>query len=113
MFVSSLQTIVVVPVHFELTIGILMVVLIRVPPERQHRVTNLGDYIVAAHQCGLVVAGFLFLIQGIGQTVTRGIREKELALNAGLHAVTFLGQQANLALQRDAGRGCYRFAVHP
>jgi hypothetical protein len=46
-----------VPVHLELAVGVLVVVLVRAPAEFQHVVADLGDHVVAAHQCLLVVAG--------------------------------------------------------
>ena len=51
------QRVVVVPVHLELAVGVLMVVLVGLPAELQHGVADLGDDVVAAHQRLLVVAG--------------------------------------------------------
>ena len=51
------QRVVEVPVHLELAVGVLVVVLVRAPAELQHVVADLGDDVVAAHQRLLVVAG--------------------------------------------------------
>ena len=51
------HAVVVVPVHLELAVGVLVVVLVGPPPEREHRVADLGDDVVAAHERRLVVAG--------------------------------------------------------
>jgi hypothetical protein len=50
MFVGGLQRVVIFPVHLELAVRILMVVLVGLPAERQHVIANLGDHVVAAHQ---------------------------------------------------------------
>ena len=47
--VGGLQSRVVFPVHLELTVRILMVVLIRPPAERDHAVADLRDGRVTAH----------------------------------------------------------------
>ena len=45
-----------VPVHLELAVGVLVVVLVRAPAQLQHVVADLADDVVAAHQGLLVVA---------------------------------------------------------
>ena len=44
------------PVHLELAVGVLVVVLVRPPAQRLHRIADRRDHVVAAHQRGLVVA---------------------------------------------------------
>jgi hypothetical protein len=53
------QRVVVIPVHFELAVGVFMVVLVRAPAEFQHGVADLADHRVASHQGLLVVAGLV------------------------------------------------------
>jgi hypothetical protein len=45
------------PVHFELAIRVLVVVLIRFPTELEHVIADLCDDVIAAHQGLLIVAG--------------------------------------------------------
>ena len=44
------QRVVIVPVHFELSVGVLVVVLIGPPAECLHTVADLRHHLVAAHQ---------------------------------------------------------------
>ncbi len=74
------------PVHLELAVRVLMVVLVGLPAQRQHVVADLGDHVVAAHDRLLVVAGFR---RGIGRIRDRravGRDQEELGLDAGLDA---------------------------
>ena len=52
------QRVVEVPVHFKLTVRIFVIVLVRVPTELNHGVTDLTDDVVSPHQSRLVVTGF-------------------------------------------------------
>ena len=54
---AVVSAVVELPVHLELAVGVLVVVLVGLPAEREHAVADLGDHIVAAHQGLLVVAG--------------------------------------------------------
>jgi hypothetical protein len=58
MAVGGLQRCVVLPVHLELAVRILVVVLIGLPTERLHGIADLHDHVVATHQRLLVIAGF-------------------------------------------------------
>ena len=107
------QAIVVLPVHFELAVRVLVVVLVGLPAELDHRVADLADDVEAAHQRGLVVAGLLLHVPGIGDRHFV-LREQEiLALDAGLHPVSGGVRALDLALQHHPGRGFDRGAVHP
>ena len=57
MAVGGDQRVVIFPVHLELAVGVLMVVLIGLPAQRQHGVADFRDHVIAAHQRRLVVAG--------------------------------------------------------
>ncbi len=48
--IRSDQCIIIVPVHFELAVRILMIVLICAPSERKHRVADLLNDGIATHQ---------------------------------------------------------------
>ena len=74
------ERVVVLPVHLELAVRVLMVVLIGLPAERQHVVADLGDDVVAAHQGLLIVAGLLGDVGGIGDLDAVRRDEEELAL---------------------------------
>ena len=65
------ERVVEVPVHLELAVGVLVVVLVRAPAELQHVVADFGDDVVAAHQRLLVVAGLdgVILVVGDGGAV--------------------------------------------
>ena len=53
---------VVLPVHLELAVRVLVVVLVGLPAQRLHGVADLGDHVVAPHQGGLIVAGLLLAV---------------------------------------------------
>ena len=61
------QGVVVGPVHLELAVGVLVVVLVGAPAQRQHGVADLGDDLIAPHQRRLVVAGLLLRVARVGQ----------------------------------------------
>ena len=60
------ESIVISPVHFKLSVGIFMVILIRLPTKTNHGIADFTNYIVATHQGLLIVAGFSRIIPGIG-----------------------------------------------
>ena len=107
------QAVAVVPVHLELAIGVLVVVLIRPPAERLHVIADLGDHIVAPHQGGLIVAGFRLGIALIRDCAAVGIDQKELVLRTGHHAVAGLLGLLDLPFEHNTRRGLHRLAVHP
>ena len=65
--VGGLEAIVVIPVHFELAVAVLVIVLIRVPAEPDHGVANLGDDIEMPGQGRLVVAGLGLGVRGASE----------------------------------------------
>ena len=69
-----IERVVEVPVHLELAVGVLVVVLVRAPAELQHVVADLADDVVAAHQRLLVVAGLGRVILGVGDRRAVGVR---------------------------------------
>ena len=78
---------VVFPVHLELTVGILMIVLIRLPAERDHAVADFGDDVVAPHQRLLVVAGLGLDVGGVGNRLAVRLDQKIFAFDAGFQLV--------------------------
>ena len=56
---------VVIPIHLELAVRVLVIVLIGPPPQPLHGVADLGDHVVAPHQRVLVVAGLQLAIGGV------------------------------------------------
>ena len=102
-----------VPVHLELAIRVLVIVLIRAPAKRQHAVADLGDHVVAAHQCLLVVAGLRLMIGVIRDRLAVRRDQEEFALDASLHLIAAVGRALHLAFQNDAWRLVDLLAVHP
>src|SRR6266700_2231188 len=66
MAVGGLERRIVLPVHLELAVRILVVVLVGLPAQRLHGVTDFRDHVVAAHQRLLVVARLALAVGGIG-----------------------------------------------
>ena len=85
--VGGLQGVVILPVHLELAVGVLMIVLIGAPAEIEHGIADLGDDVVAAHQRLLVVAGLRLVIARVGDGAAVGRDQEELAFDAGLQLV--------------------------
>ncbi|MPM07839.1 hypothetical protein SDC9_54148 [bioreactor metagenome] len=95
---------VVFPVHLELAVRILVVVLIGLPAELEHVIADLGDHVIAAHHRLLVVAG---LRRGVGRVRDRqpvGAEQEELGLDAGLHLEPHFGGLGNEAGKHVARR---------
>jgi hypothetical protein len=70
------------PVHFKLTVGIFMIVLVGSPAQRQHPVTDFCNYVKAAHEGLLVVAGLTGCIAGVRELSSVGTQQKKLTLYA-------------------------------
>ena len=85
--VRRLQRGIVFPVHFELAVGILVIVLIRLPAERDHAVADFGDDFVAAHQRLLVVARLGLGIGAVGNRLAVRLDQKIFAFDAGLQLI--------------------------
>ncbi len=101
------------PVHLELAVGVLVVVLIGRPAELEHGVADRGDHLVAAHQGRLVVAGLVLGVARVGDRAAVGRDDEVFALDPGLHPPAVLGRGRDLALEDDAGRALDLLAVHP
>ena len=106
------ENIVIVPVHLELAVGVLMVVLVGAPAEREHGVADLGHDIVAAHQGLLVVAGFGVDIARVRNAGAIGVDQVVLGLDAGLHPEPLGGGPGDEVLQDDTRCLLDRPAVH-
>ncbi len=63
MTVGGYQAVVEIPIHFPLTVSVLVVVLIRAPTKLEHVIADFRDHVVTAHQRLLVVTG---LAGGVG-----------------------------------------------
>ena len=105
--------VVVVPVHLELAVGVLMVVLVGAPAETQHGVADFRHDIVTAHQGRLVVTGLGLDIERIGnRRAVRG-HDEILRLDAGFHPVALPAGLVEFALEQQPGRIRHGRAVHP
>ena len=110
--VGRLEGIVEGPVHFELTVGVLMVVLVGRPAEFQHGVADLADHVVTPHQGRLIVAGLGLDIRHITDCLAVRAHQKELALDAGLERVSGILGFFQHGLEDVARRLADQFAVH-
>ena len=87
MAIGGGQRVGVFPVHFELTVGILVIVLVRPPTERVHRLTDLTHHVVAAHQRRLVIAGLALGVAGVRDLGAVGCQQEILALHAAMQPI--------------------------
>ena len=101
------------PVHLELAVSVLVIVLIRLPAQRQHGVANLGDHLVAPHQGLLVVARLRLLVRDIGRRTAVGGDQEELAFDTGFQLIALRRRIGDHALEQVSRRMCHRLAVHP
>ncbi|VDC19000.1 hypothetical protein XINFAN_00047 [Pseudogemmobacter humi] len=85
-FVGGGQNVVVFPVHLELAVGVLMVVLIGLPAVHQHGVGDFLDQIVAPQDGVLIVAGLDRIVEFIGHAAPVGPQQEEFGLDPGLDA---------------------------
>ena len=69
MFIRGFQRVIEFPIHFELAIGVFMIVLIRAPAQRQHIIANFADHLIAAHHGLLIIAGFCGGIEWIADLI--------------------------------------------
>ncbi len=111
--VGGQQSVVIFPVHLELAVRVLVVVLIGLPAEFQHAVADLGDDVVAAHQGLLVVAGLVLGVGGVGDRLAVGRDQEVFAFDAALHAEALLVGLGDLALEERARAVGDDLAVHP
>ncbi len=110
--VGRAQAGVVLPVHLELAVGVLVVVLVGVPAERDHGIADFLDHLVAAHQRLLVVAGLGLRIGAVRDRRAVGRDQEILALDPRLHLVAVLGRGFHHPLQNLARVLRHRLAVH-
>ena len=68
-FIRGFQRVIEFPIHFELAIGVFMIVLIRAPAQRQHIIANFADHLIAAHHGLLIIAGFCGGIEWIADLI--------------------------------------------
>ncbi len=97
--VGGPQCTVVLPIHLELAVRILMIVLVRLPADGGHGVTNLGDNVVAAHQRLLIVTRLGLLVGGIGNGFAVRRDHEVLAFDAGLELIAFLRRRRDHTLE--------------
>ncbi len=111
--IGGQQSVVIFPVHLELAVRVLVVVLIGLPAEFQHAVADLGDDVVAPHQRLLVVAGLVLGVGGVGDGFAVWGDQEVFAFDAALHAEALLVGLGDLALQEGARAVGDDLAVHP
>ncbi len=112
MLVGRRQSIVELPVHLELAVGILVIVLVGLPAQLQHAVADFCDHVIAAHQRLLVVAGLVGGIEAVGDGIAVRGDQKELGFDAGLDAEACGGGLFRLPFQHHARRLLHRPAFH-
>ena len=100
------------PVHLELAVGVLVIVLVRRPAELEHGIADLADHVVAAHQRRLVVAGLRLGVRRIADRRAVGAHQEELAFDAGLHCKAGVCRLRHHLLENVAGRLLDQLAVH-
>ena len=100
------------PVHLELAVGVLVVVLVRRPAELEHGIANLADHVVAAHQCRLVVARLRLRVRRVADRRAVGAHQEKLAFDAGLQRIAGLRGLRRHLLQDVARRLLNQLAVH-
>ena len=99
------------PVQLELTIGILVISLIRAPAELLHAGEQFGDQRITAHQGQLVVAGLLLGVGRIGDGAAIPQQQEELRLHTAAQLIAQLGGPLLLAAQQTPRALLHRLAV--
>ena len=89
MFVCRPQDIIKFPVHFKLAIRVFVIILIWLPAQLKHVVTNLSNDIITAHHGLLIITWFFRCIEMIRYLITFGGQQKKFCLNAGFDMVAF------------------------
>ena len=112
MLVGGLERVVEIPIHFPLTVRVLVVVLVGTPTKFQHVIRNLADHIEATHERLLIVTRFRGGIVFVTDLVARRGQQKELRLDAGLDVHAHVSGLCNQLAQHVA-RGLFDiFAFH-
>ena len=78
------------PVHFELAVGVLVVVLIGPPAQFQHVIADFGDHVIAAHDGLLVIAGLFGAYRIHRKWSCRRRDQEKLGLDPGLDTQALL-----------------------
>ncbi len=113
MAIGGHQGTVIVPIHLELAIPVLMVVLIGLPAQALHGVAYFGDDVIAAHQRLRVVAGFFLGVGVVGDCFAVRGQQEELALDPGLELKAVVSGLLGQSFQ-DVARTMIQFlAVDP
>ena len=89
MSVRGYKSICIIPVHFKLTVSVLMVILIRSPSKGLHMVADLSNHVIAPHQGLLVVTGLGLQIGRVRYRGTFRVKDKVFTFNSTFHPVTF------------------------
>ena len=89
--ISCHEGVIVVPVDLELTVGVLVVSLVRAPAHRLHVRHQRRYELVAPHERLRVVARLRLHVERIGDGPAAAIKDEELALDARLERDPFLG----------------------
>ena len=103
----------IVPVDLELPVRVFVVVLVGSPAQVFHVAADLGDYLVAAHQSGLIVAGLGLGIACVRDVLAVCIDQVKLGFNPG-HQNLVVPQCLRLKRHQHVA-GCLRHGapVHP
>ena len=112
MFVCGLQRVVIFPVHLELAVRVLMVILVGLPAQLQHVIANLGNDIITAHHRLLVVAGLFRRVVFVGDFRTIRRNQEKFRLHARLDPEPFARRLSDELFQHHARRLLHRLAFH-
>ena len=110
--VGGIQRGVVFPVHLELAVRVLMIVLVWPPAERHHAIADLGDRRVAAHQRLLIVARLRLRVGAVRDRAAIRQDHEVLALDPGLHVVAVARRLRDHALEHLSRILRHRLAIH-
>ena len=106
------KNIVILPVHLELAICVLMVVLVGLPAKRDHGVADFRHDVIAAHQRLLVVTWLGLLVGRIGNCGAIRRNQEILTFDAGLHLIAGLRRARDDVFEHLARVLLDQLAVH-
>ena len=101
--IRRFQAVVVMPIDFELTVGIFVIILVGPPAQLAQGGTDFRDYVVTAHQRRLVVTRLLLNITVIGNRRAVFVDQMKLRFHTGFHQQSLFGGLRNHRLQNIAG----------